>query len=326
MARANRGSTRSPYRLEAPSPPAGMLLLGSCAALALAGGAAAKGSGPSALEAHGRTAWIGTGSGHIWRIDGRDVRRLPWRAPGRYVHALRLGFGSLWIVDGTRLVRANPETGRARWSRRGRFYDVALGAGSVWVDAGDGRVHQFSPVSRRYVATTRVPGAVVSLYDGGSGPWVLGTPSGRIFSAAGKRVLYRIDPRSARAIPVRRLYCSVLAAEGAGLLWLADLCTNRVYGIDPRSGRVRTRTLRLPHMPAALTFAGGALWIVTHGCGVRRIDPVRVRVVATLCVPRYLSASGTTRLWLASWAGYVTEVDPATNRPSNRIRISPTRG
>src|SRR5262245_31257662 len=139
------------------------------------------------------------------------------------------------------------------------------------------------------------------LYDGARGPFVLGVPSDRVSGAGGQRVLYRILPRAGRLVVLRRLRCSVDAVEGAGVLWLADRCTHRVYGIDPRTGRTRTRFVAVPLELASLTFSRGALWIVSYRCGLRRIDPARMRVVATLCMPGFLLASGTTWPWFLSW-------------------------
>jgi hypothetical protein len=146
--------------------------------------------------------------------------------------------------------------------------------------------------------TVRVPGVVMRLFDGVEGPLVLTAPSqarGRgITGPRGPRVLYWIAVNPGRLVLLRRLNCEALATDGRGTLWIADVCRGRVYGIDLHDGHRRTRSVKVPRGASALTFAGGALWVVTPGCGVRRIDPERMRVAAALCAPGAVLAAGTT--------------------------------
>jgi hypothetical protein len=170
------------------------------------------------------------------------------------------------------------------------------------------------------------------LFDGARGPLVLTASApvkGRLVRGPrGPRLLYRIAASTGRLVPLRRLNCDVLATEGRGTLWIADVCRGRVYGIDPRNGHLRTRTVKVPRSATALTFAAGALWIVTPGCEVRRIDPARLRVVAALCAPGAFLAAGTTYPWLLSWGespGHAAMVAVTSNRLVRRIRIPPAR-
>ncbi|MGI8596879.1 MAG: hypothetical protein ACR2LY_06290 [Thermoleophilaceae bacterium] len=161
---------------------------------------------------------LAVGEGSVWvrsaerrslvRVDPRtgelgQTVRTPFRS------RLDVGFGKLWIARGAELVALDARTGR-RLGPGTRFPDVAdvtVGAGAVWVVAGD---------------PTR--------YREGD-PGVL---------------LFRVDPRTqriTRRIRLSRVDVSGVAV-GAGSVWVSTLFgRHEVIRVDPRAGR---ETARIP--------------------------------------------------------------------------------
>jgi hypothetical protein len=143
----------------------------------------------------------------------------------------------------------------------------------------------------------------------------------------GSRILYRIEARTGRVVRLRRLGCDARVAEAARVVWIADLCNHRVYGIDSHSGLVRIRRLTVPQLPAALTFAGGALWLVTSRvCGLSpaggghsdRAD----RVNSSHEMRRDRSVRGGWQAGLGSGARPLSRLEvtqPEVTLPSNRL-------
>lgn len=299
------------------------VLASSALAVYAVAGASAKGDGPSALAAHGATAWVGMGDGRIWRVKGSSIRTLD--SAGVFVHGLASAFGSLWLVNGSELVRADPVTGRPRWSAGGSYYQLAVAHRSVWaLDTTRNTVSTFTPTRNRLIARFRVPGRAWQLFAGVAGPWVVGAPRGWVNGPWGPRTLYRVDSGAAKLKLVRRLGCDVVVLEARGLLWLADVCRRRLVALDPKSGSSRSHAIPLNGVPTGMASAHGAIWVATQSrCGLQRIDPAAKRVTETICVSGTLLAAGA-RLWLASYAGLtgqVRRIDPRGRSPVMTIRL-----
>jgi streptogramin lyase len=316
----------------------GLSIAGAAAALILVLAAPetlAKGEGATAIAAGEGAVWVGTGDGGVWRIDPPRARpRLALQSPtNRFIHGLAVRFGSLWMVDGNALVRADRRTGRitgelALRGRRGWGYEIAVARGSLWIGGGVRNVvYGVRPKRPRVVARIRVPGRLIALFGGRGGPWLVAAPaSGAVTGPFGERIVYRLAPRRDRLVAMRRVSCDVELAAGAGVLWEADVCKRRVLAIDPTTGRPRGRPIPLNGSPTEAVVGFGALWVVTQArCSVQQIDVTAQRIVRTICARGGPAAAGAGALWLvahgAGSGGSVVRIDPRTGNVGRPIRI-----
>lgn len=198
--------------------------------------------------------------------------------------------------------------------------DVAVSRAGVWVLQG-GTISRVDPATNRVTGTLAQPRLapsqwVVGVAAGGGGVWA---------SVAGQRVL-QLDPTSGRivarvavATPARvavgsagrvwAVCCQGGGPKGAG--WLVRLVT----GSGEISGRVR-----LLGQPDAVGVGASGVWIRGPGA-VWRVDPDRLRVLATVRVPGGLGARpGSVAVtaggvWVSDpGRGTVWRIDPATNQ------------
>src|SRR5207247_2618014 len=153
--------------------------------------------------------------------------------------------GSVWVTEaqGARLLRIDPATNKvvgwtaldstpcelhgALGSPVGRVtYDLAFGAGSIWVTNREGRtVQRVAPATNRVTKTLRFPGG--------------GKPAGIAFSGGGLWIgddvgtaVYRLDAKRLRwqRVPTKQLASSWVAAS-PGAVWVSNTASNTVTRI-----------------------------------------------------------------------------------------------
>jgi len=237
----------------------------------------AVGAGPADLAATRNAVWVADRSGDsLTRIDMRTNRTREVPA-GDKPRAVAVGEGALWVTDGFgRLDRLDPESGK----RVGRprvpgtdAYDVAAGAGSVWMANGlrdtvtrlDARTRTAAPGSP--ITVDREPSAIAV---GEGAAWVANANS-----------VTRIDTNTSRPVgdPIPVGGASAIAA-GEGSVWVTSRQNNTVARIDPRTGKVVGRPIAVGRAPSAVAVGAGAVWVTNEADNtLTRIDAREAKVV-----------------------------------------------
>jgi hypothetical protein len=166
----------------------------------------------SALKIDARSLWVTSlgrrlprpgvvptprGVGTLSKLDARSGRVLGRLRVGRGPEGVAIGFGSVWVLNGTdgTLMRIAPKrlevTSVIRLWRRGRGAvgaRLAVGAGSVWV-VGRGALFAVDPVSERVggISTTPVGGGTAAAVAAGpEGAFVALTDPERVCRVLGR--------------------------------------------------------------------------------------------------------------------------------------------
>jgi hypothetical protein len=297
-----------------------------------AGGAAAKGSGPTSVAAGYGSVWIGMGNGDVLALApslDRVERRLAG-APTASLHGLTARYGGLWILR-DRLTRLDPGRQTARavpGTASATAFAIAAGSGAVWIaDDGSNDILRVDPKRLRVAARLRVPGRAWGVAAGAGNVVVVSVPTrGPVTGPQGVRLLRRIDPETNRlSPPLARIDCDVGVAVGSRAVWTFDACSGVLARRDPRTLRVvrQTRTGVLSQVPA-LGF--GSLWLASRG-GTLRIDPVTLRVSKRIAARSLAVTIGSGSVWALDTGGgrrpaTIRKIDPATNRIVKAMTIA----
>ena len=134
------------------------------------------------------------------------------------------------------------------------------------------------------------------------------------------------DTVAAVDLSARRLAAEVpmrappgLIASGQGSVWVADVAGRRLFELDPRTRRVKARSISLPVTPAGVAVGAGAVWVTdAGGPTLLRVDR-RYGTVERIRLrrDRYASSArgvavGSGSVWVAlGYPGAVERVDPA---------------
>lgn len=241
---------------------------------------------------------VAAGAGRVWVVRTSDRAAVleidpstgaigAQHAIGDYGYLpLAAGEGAAWLVtpvigrvrDGERLVRIDARTrrvARVTLPQRGRglvrapeedirgVWDLAVGAGGVWLHDGD-RVLRADPRTGRIVRAIRLrtPGPRRDRLSCGAVGW----------SGSGGDSTVTADYQQAN-----------LVAVGAGAVWVMTNCgpgasrLGFLQRIDPRSNRV-TRVVALRAAYAKLAVGPKSLWAATQNDTGRRSSLHRIRV------------------------------------------------
>jgi putative pyrroloquinoline-quinone binding quinoprotein len=231
----------------------------------------------TALATAGRSVWalrwggrfFRAPTGPLVRIDprsGRVIQRLAARGPSG---AEMIGFGvlasghSLWVWGPTRVLQIEASSGRALRDlpvdqRYGELTGAAPdGSGGLLATTGDGHLARTAPAGvlpgRRQPALT---GSELQVLDGGR---AIASRGGGVIAVStdGARLLWRsqLGFRVSTVIP----HDGVLLVQGAAFRDDGD----RLWALDPATGRVLAST-RIPSFSTtSMTVAGGSLWVTT---------------------------------------------------------------
>ena len=252
------------------------LSLGRRQALAAAGGSV------WALRWGGR--FFRVPNGPLVRIDsrsGRMVQRLDVRGPSGEA---MIGFGvlasgsSLWVWGPDRVLQLEASSGRALRDlpvdqRYGELTGAASdGGGGLLATTGDGHLSRTAPAG--VLPGRQLPALSGSELQAVSGRRAFASRGGGIVavSADGARTLWRsqLGFRISTIIP----HDGLLLAQGAAFRDDGD----RLWALDPGTGRVLA-SARIPSFGStAMAFAGGALWVTTAAGEVIVFPALTVRL------------------------------------------------
>ena len=315
---------------------------------------------------------VAAGAGRVWVVRTSDRAAVLEIDPSTgaigaqhaigdygYLH-LAAGEAAAWLVtpvigrlrDGERLVRIDARTGRvARVTlpqREPGVWDLAVGAGGVWLHDGD-RVLRADPRSGRIVRAIRLRAPRprrdrLPCGEGGRGGSdsvdetitpdhqqanLVGVAAGAVWvmtncgpGASRFGFLQRIDPRAnrvTRAVALRAAYDEL--AAGPQSLWAATINPNNerpsLHRIGVRDGRPAAVTLLPAGYLTALAADGRAVWLTQQAVvrhvpvgALRRVGPTTTRLKSVLELEEPTSvAVGDDAVWvLDAFARTVTRV------------------
>lgn len=170
-------------------------------------------------------------------------------------------------------------------------WDIAAGAGAIWVPNGEnGTVSRIDPDTNQVVAV--IPIGTKGVSDAPN-PWG----------------------------------AAVLGDE----VWVANAADGQLVRIDPATNEVASRVLLpnvTPGSIRALAAGAGSIWISDTGSGnLIRFDPATETVVATINVAGLGLAVTDDAVWVADyWDNQVVRVDPATNEVVAQIKFKTSSG
>jgi YVTN family beta-propeller protein len=225
---------------------------------------------------------------------------------------------------------ARPSPVVATVATGGFSYDMAAGAGAVWV-VGSDEVTRIDPATNSVKA--RIPVAAT-----GSGPAAVAVGAGAVWvPVAVPAALWGIDPGSNKAtarIPLGGpLRGSVSVSAAGDTVWVAccgeagtgtTSSAGRLLRVDPRRKRV-VADIHLPANPAAIAADATGAWVATADGQVLMVSRKRNRVVAAIDAGGPLGFSqtiavGAGGLWLADpFDEQVVRIDPKSRRVMARI-------
>jgi streptogramin lyase len=227
--------------------------------------------------------WVANdGSGTLARVDPRTNRVLRRIRIGRGACSVVTGSGFVWATNyrtGS-IARVTPGTGRVDRLKVGAEpFDVLVAAGRVWATVwGEGDVVEVDPrrvrvlrrldvgpypaglaqragaiwvgFGRSATSVARIEpsgGAVPRVPVGVEAPAWFSTGTRDLWITADDNALVHLDPRTQRVLGTARFGRTLghPAAAGDGTVWVPDKEIDRVFRVDPASGR-----------PVA-SFAGG---------------------------------------------------------------------
>jgi YVTN family beta-propeller protein len=239
-------------------------------------------------------------------------------------------------------LRAPPPPRRGTTLRIGSVGPRAIAAapGALWLLSRDqpldpqapwftrAALLRLDPASGRIRARLTLRENVRGLAATESAVWVAASRPG---SGTGEEgLVLRVDPKSNQVVARIRTgtWPAALVADEGGV-WAVNTAPFYKRGtlvhIDARTNRLDGAPLPLGRAPSGLAVGAGTVWVADALEGtVRRIDPARRRVVATIRVGRqpYALVFAGGSLWATnSDEGTVSRIDPATNRVVARIRV-----
>jgi YVTN family beta-propeller protein len=217
---------------------------------------------------------------------------------------------------------------------------IAATPGTLWILTRDKSIYNYpsphtraallrlDPASGRIQARIEVAGNARGLVATGGAVWVA---AARPLSATrSEGVVIRVDPTTNRTGAIIRTgtWPTALAADGDGV-WAVNAAPffrrGTLVRIDGATEQLDGSPIRLGRAPSGIALGAGAVWVADAlGGTVRRIDPKRRRVVATIRVGRqpYALAFAAGSLWATNSDGdTVSRIDPATNRVVATIRV-----
>jgi streptogramin lyase len=168
-----------------------------------------------------------------------------------------------------------------------------------------------------------------SMTAGAGGVWVAGCPNvQRISESAPYHVAQRVAVpfASPRSTANDRQEINAMATGGGFVYALGDAADQRLWRIDPRSGRI-VQTYRLGFAPVDLAAdTEGGIWVVDQvGDAVVRIDRESGRHTAHIAVPAGASsiALGAGSVWVSSFlARSVSRIDPVSGTVAYTIPVT----
>lgn len=186
--------------------------------------------------------------------------------------------GAVWVLTARgALSDVDPDSGRVVSIVRlpgDATTQAQAGAGAVWVSVSVLGVYRIDPQTHRVSARIVIGRrdhrlAVGQVVVGENKVFAVGTWTQSGVLTAGN-ALARIDPAHPRNAHVTELPPGpLLAAYGAGSLWIARPRSSEIDRIDPNTGRIVARLGGKTN--GALTISGGDLWTASPNGVIRRV-------------------------------------------------------
>jgi hypothetical protein len=212
----------------------------------------------------------------------------------------------------------------------GFSYDMAAGAGALWV-VGSDELIRVDPGTDS--VTARIPVAAT-----GSGPAAVAVGAGEVWvPVAVPAALWRIDPGgnkvTGRISLGGPLHGSISVSAAGDTVWVAccgearagfPASTGRLLRVDPHRKRV-VADIALPANPAAVAADATGAWVATADGQILLVSRKRNRVVAAIDAGGPLGFSqtiavGPSGVWLADpFDEQIVRIDPRTRRVMARI-------
>jgi DNA-binding SARP family transcriptional activator/streptogramin lyase len=256
---------------------------------------------PVAVAGDGKGVYVASGEGIVWLIDPKTPHVVSKIGVGADVHDLALGFGSVWLADGSdgtvmriddhlRGIQATIPL-KPTNSDAPAFW-VATDASGVWVTRGD-FLERIDPAINRVVKTIPIPT-----------PSGLAAGLGGVFIAVDNRVVGFSPPVRAGFRAYDSLPGVVAApAIGRGAVWtIVYNGKGEIWRFDRRLRGASLVSVSAGRYPLDLAVGDGAAWTVDTQGVVSRIDPSTKRVVDTIrTAPTIRSSVAVSdgRLWVA---------------------------
>ena len=145
---------------------------------------------------------------------------------------------------------------------------IATGLDGVWVaDNLRGRLLKIDPRARR----------VVQSAGAGRGPVAVAVGADAVWVASADGTVRRYDARTGLATgEPERVPGAAGVAVGEGSVWVTSQSEDTVTRLDPATGRLLGRAIRVGSQPTDIAVGGGAVWAANSGQTdgtVSRIDP-----------------------------------------------------
>ena len=287
---------------------AGVLVLAAVVAAIVAATGTDEGSAPEPLG-NGVAAIAG---GQLASFTETDT------PPGK----LTVGEGGVWVLsrDDRNVTRIDPATKKV--AKRIRMpsvpWDIAVGAGAVWIDLID-RVSRVDPGTGRITRTVRLPdteGAGDLAFANWGFP-TIAVGAGAVWVINPDRTVSRIDPVSGKLVATIEVDAATIAAGREGVWFISGDDTLAVTPIDPSTNRVG-RPIRVGAQSlSAVAVGGGYVWASAEGDGlVWRIEPGRDPIMRTINVGVGVTflAYDAGAIWAANYGhGTVSRIDVKTD-------------
>jgi ABC-type transport system substrate-binding protein/tRNA A-37 threonylcarbamoyl transferase component Bud32 len=190
---------------------------------------------------------------HVWRIDGRSgkvIARINV-GEGGIGPGIAYGAGSLWLAQGSDVLRVDPRTGHVTHRYPAGSWWLVFADGAVWAATSNtGVVSKIDPIDNKVVARTKLHGWLSDLSVGGGSVWVSIPTDGVIFKLNEDDL--RVESSSSAGADPERL------TFGAGKLWIANTALQAVSLLDQVSGE--RQQLDVAAEPTIAYYHNGVVW------------------------------------------------------------------
>jgi DNA-binding SARP family transcriptional activator len=237
---------------------------------------------PVAIAANAKGVYVADRQGIVWRIDPAKRRVVGRIGVSGDVHDLALGFGSVWLADGTDGTVTRIDDQLSRWqtislgqpSGDAPAFWITASGGAVWATHG-GFVAKIDPATNKVVRTIPIP-SPTGLASGLRAVWVAtGQRLDRVAPASRPMESAYSLPGPVEAPAVGRGHAWSIVYHGDGEVWEFG---RRLTPAGP-AGIVDGSVGRYP---LDLAVSDDAVWTVDTQGLVSRIDPTALRVVRTI--------------------------------------------
>lgn len=237
---------------------------------------------PVAIAADDKGVYAAAREGIVWRIDPATRRVVGRIGVSGDVHDLALGFGSVWLADGTdgTVTRIDERLGglttiplRPEFGSAPAFW-IATDASGVWVTRGD-LVEKIDPALNRVVKVFSIP-SPAGLTTGFGSLW-LATTEGLVRGS-------RLAGRASSTYPLPGFVSAPTLGEGSA--WtIVYHGTGEVWRFGRKltaAGPAGLVAGAVGRYPLDLIVGDGSVWTVDTQGLVSRIDPTALRVGRTI--------------------------------------------